>query len=72
MSYVSGCVFIYCSTLVAFYYQPSLSPLSSLSLIHQFSVNVPKVDYDRPENEGLPGTHNFYLQTEEHVKVGVW
>lgn len=43
-----------------------------LSLQKYFSVNVPKVDYYLPEREGLPGTRNFYLQTEKNVSVGVW
>lgn len=30
------------------------------------------VDFDRPQDEGLTGTINYYLRTEEKVKVGVW
>lgn len=38
-----------------------------------FSVNYPKnVNFDEPEKEGLPGTRNFYIETEKGVKVGVW
>ena len=36
-------------------------------------VKWPKlVDFDRPENEGLEGTRNFYLDVEKGVKIGVW
>ena len=31
---------------------------------------MPKdVNFSRPEEEGLPGTRNFYLETEEGIKV---
>ncbi|CAL4058670.1 unnamed protein product [Meganyctiphanes norvegica] len=36
-------------------------------------VNYPKgIDFDKPENEGLPGTRNFYVETEDNIRVGVW
>ncbi len=38
-----------------------------------FSVKWPKhVDFNRPEDEGLEGTINFYLNTEDNVRIGVW
>ena len=38
-----------------------------------FLVKWPKhVDFDRPDNEGLQGTINFYLTSEDGVKIGVW
>ena len=30
------------------------------------------VNFDKPENEGLEGTKNFYLETDKDVKIGVW
>lgn len=30
------------------------------------------VDFDVPEAEGLSGAKNFYLPTEQGVKIGVW
>ncbi|TRY78203.1 hypothetical protein TCAL_01751 [Tigriopus californicus] len=36
-------------------------------------VKWPKlVDFDHPEEQGLEGTINFYLESEEGIKVGVW
>jgi abhydrolase domain-containing protein 12 len=38
-----------------------------------FSVHWPKhIDFDKPENEGLEGARNFYIQTDLKVEVGVW
>ena len=37
------------------------------------SVKWPKhVDFDRPEDEGLEGAVNFYLDTPDGAKIGVW
>jgi hypothetical protein len=30
------------------------------------------VDFKDPEGEGLPGSRNFYLESEPGVHVGVW
>lgn len=30
------------------------------------------VDFSEPEDVGLPGTRNFYVETEENISVGVW
>ncbi len=30
------------------------------------------VDFNKPEDEGLEGTINFYLNTEDNVRIGVW
>lgn len=36
-------------------------------------VHWPKhINFRRPETEGLMGTRNFYLETDNKVKVGVW
>ncbi|KAK7073293.1 Protein abhd12b [Halocaridina rubra] len=43
------------------------------SIFANVSVNYPwSIDFGHPENEGLPGTRNFYVETERDVKVGVW
>ena len=37
------------------------------------SVHWPKhIDFDKPENEGLQGARNFYINTDLKVEVGVW
>jgi len=36
-------------------------------------IRMPKnINFSAPEDEGLPGTRNFYLETEPGIKVGVW
>ncbi|XP_068238665.1 lysophosphatidylserine lipase ABHD12-like isoform X2 [Palaemon carinicauda] len=30
------------------------------------------IEFGKPEDVGLPGTRNFYIETEENVSVGVW
>ena len=36
-------------------------------------VKWPKhVDFNHPEDEGLDGTINFYLNSEDRVRIGVW
>jgi hypothetical protein len=30
------------------------------------------VDFNDPEGEGLPGSRNFFLESEPGVRVGVW
>jgi len=36
-------------------------------------VHWPKhIDFDKPENEGLQGARNFYINTDLKVEVGVW
>ncbi|KAK0162311.1 hypothetical protein PV327_008659 [Microctonus hyperodae] len=32
----------------------------------------PAVDFTKPETIGLEGVRNFYLNTDENVKIGVW
>ncbi|XP_011299953.1 monoacylglycerol lipase ABHD12 isoform X2 [Fopius arisanus] len=32
----------------------------------------PSVDFDKPESVGLQGARNFYLSTNESVKIGAW
>ncbi|XP_042228174.1 lysophosphatidylserine lipase ABHD12-like isoform X2 [Homarus americanus] len=49
------------------------SPVLQRHIVFLNFVNLPKrVDYNTPEREDLPGTRNFYLKTEDNVKVGVW
>lgn len=51
----------FCFTLTDF------SPFLSLS------VRVPYfIDLKRPQDQGLNHTHNFYLQPEEGINIGVW
>ncbi|XP_066964160.1 lysophosphatidylserine lipase ABHD12-like isoform X3 [Macrobrachium rosenbergii] len=48
-------------------------PALQRHLVFLTFVNYPRsIDFSKPEKEGLPGTRNFYLDTEENVKVGVW
>ncbi|XP_047473114.1 lysophosphatidylserine lipase ABHD12-like [Penaeus chinensis] len=48
-------------------------PALQRHLVFLTFVNYPKnVNFDEPEKEGLPGTRNFYIETEIDVKVGVW
>lgn len=36
-------------------------------------VKWPKlVDFDHPEEQGLEGTMNFYLESDKGIKIGVW
>ena len=30
------------------------------------------INFSDPESEGLPGSRNFYLESEPGVKLGVW
>lgn len=44
----------------------------AISLIW-FPVNVPPhPEYDHPEKYGLEGSRNFYVTTDDDVKLGVW
>ncbi|XP_068238812.1 lysophosphatidylserine lipase ABHD12-like [Palaemon carinicauda] len=48
-------------------------PALQRHLVFLTFVNYPRaIDFSNPESEGLPGTRNFYLDTEDNVKVGVW
>lgn len=41
----------------------------------RFSFSVywpPSVDFAKPELVGLEGARNFYLTTDEGVKIGTW
>nr|XP_053643696.1 LOW QUALITY PROTEIN: lysophosphatidylserine lipase ABHD12-like [Cherax quadricarinatus] len=54
---------------LVFHYSPALQR----HIVFLNFVNLPKgVDYNVPDKEDLPGTRNFYLQTDKKVKVGVW
>lgn len=35
----------------------------------QWPLNV---DFSKPESVGMKGTRNFYLKTDEQVKIGLW
>lgn len=60
---------VYIILPLIFHYSPALQR----TIVFLNFVNVPKhVNYYLPEKEGLPGTRNFYLQTEKNVRVGVW
>lgn len=38
-----------------------------------FLVQWPlNVDFSKPESVGMKGTRNFYLKTDEQVKIGLW
>lgn len=38
-------------------------------LLVQWPLNV---DFSKPELVGMKGTRNFYLQTDQQVKIGLW
>lgn len=39
----------------------------------EFSVQWPlNVDFSNPESVGMKGTRNFYLTTDQQVKIGLW
>ena len=45
----------------------------SRTVKHLFSVKWPKsVDFSRPEDQGLEGARNFYLETDPGIVVGIW
>ncbi|KAJ8933422.1 hypothetical protein NQ314_014021 [Rhamnusium bicolor] len=47
--------------------------LSSIMSILALNVHVPSnADYDNPHKYGLEGARNFYLLTDENVKIGIW
>ena len=38
-----------------------------------FLVQWPlNVDFSKPESIGMKGTRNFYLKTDQQVKIGLW
>ncbi len=40
---------------------------------HPTSVRMPYfIDLKRPLDQGLNHTHNFYLEPESGLKIGVW
>jgi len=49
------------------------TPYIQRNLVFLPFVRWPKnVNFDDPDAEGLPGTRNFYLESEPGVKIGVW
>ena len=49
------------------------SPYIQRNLVFLPFLRMPKnVNFSNPTSEGLPGTKNFYLETESGVSVGVW
>jgi len=49
------------------------SPYIQRNLVFLPFIRMPKnVNFSDPASEGLPGTKNFYLETEPGVQVGVW
>lgn len=66
-----------CSMLVCtFLFSSCLNIVYSIYLIVIFgslTVRLPLFfDPEQPEKKGLPGTRNFFLETDKNVKVGVW
>lgn len=46
---------------------------ASCDLCPSSTVRVPYfIDLKRPLDQGLNHTHNFYLEPEDGVKIGVW
>jgi len=49
------------------------SPYIQRNLVFLPFLRMPKnVDFSDPASEGLPGTKNFYLESDPGVSVGVW
>jgi len=49
------------------------SPYIQRNLVFLPFLRMPKnVDFSDPASEGLPGTKNFYLESDSGVSVGVW
>lgn len=69
-------VWAFTTTFVTYILLPLLyrfSPALQRHLVFLTFVNYPRaIDFSKPEKEGLAGTNNFYVTTEENVKVGVW
>ncbi|XP_045581166.1 lysophosphatidylserine lipase ABHD12 [Procambarus clarkii] len=66
---ISTLFIVYFIIPLVFHYSPALQR----HIVFLNFLNVPKgVDYNSPEREDLPGTRNFYLETDKNVKVGVW
>ncbi|KAK7142498.1 hypothetical protein R3I94_011993 [Phoxinus phoxinus] len=50
-----------------------LCPAIQAKLVFLNFVRVPYfIDLKRPQDQGLNHTHNFYLQPEEGINIGVW
>lgn len=44
-----------------------------MDLSFKFLVSWPiGMDFSKPESVGLVGTRNFYIITDEKVKIGAW
>ena len=62
------------SDFIAAFVAPHLkSPVDLADAVRQqeFNLNVP-IDLKRPLDQGLNHTHNFYLELESGLKIGVW
>ena len=54
---------------LVFHYSPSIQR----HMVFLPWLKWPKnVDFDKPEDQGLDGARNFYLESEPGVKIGVW
>jgi len=66
---LSVAVFLYVIAPFIFKFTPYIQR----NLVFLPFVRWPKnVNFNDPDAEGLPGTRNFYLESEPGVKVGVW
>jgi len=49
------------------------TPAIQRNLVFLPFVRMPKnINFSKPADEGLPGTRNFYIQSESGVSIGVW
>jgi hypothetical protein len=52
---------------------PVLFGLQFSQHLKLLAVYWPKhINFNRPDDEGLDGARNFYLETDSNVEVGVW
>lgn len=61
-------LFVVCVAVpLIFHYSPRLQRF--FVFLHPVYNNI---DFQKPEDVGLPGTRNFYLTTDKDVSVGIW
>ncbi|XP_044008566.1 lysophosphatidylserine lipase ABHD12-like [Aphidius gifuensis] len=63
--------YLVCATIIPFFIRYSRSVQKQIVFLNKipFPINI---DLKKPETLGINGARNFYLHTNENVKVGVW
>ncbi|CAK9800210.1 Lysophosphatidylserine lipase ABHD12 [Anthophora plagiata] len=54
---------------IIFHYSYTIQKKMLFLNLLQWPINV---DFSKPESVGMKGTRNFYLQTDQQVKIGLW